>query len=82
MLAINGHILSVTGMSPFFATHGYNIKPIKIKEPLRAEGKIPVARAEVLILKLREATEVAQTIIAAAQERYEGYANQNRQPSD
>jgi hypothetical protein len=82
MLAINSYILSVTGISLFFATHGYNIEPIKIKEPLRAEGKTLVARAEVLILKLREATEVAQTIIAAAQERYKGYANQNWQPSD
>jgi hypothetical protein len=42
MLAINSYILSVTSISLFFATHGYNIKPIKIKEPLRAEGKILV----------------------------------------
>jgi hypothetical protein len=75
MLAINSHILSVTGMSLFFATHGYNIEPIKIKEPLRAEGKTPVAQAEVLISKLREVTEVAQIMIAAAQERYEEYTN-------
>jgi hypothetical protein len=43
MLAINGCILSTTSISLFFATHGYNIKPIKIKEPLRTEGKTPVA---------------------------------------
>jgi hypothetical protein len=82
MLAINGYILSITGISPFFTTHSYNIKPIKIKEPLRAEGKTPVTQAEVLISKLREVIKVAQIMIAAAQERYEGYANQNRQLSD
>jgi transposase InsO family protein len=82
MLAINGRTSSVTGMSPFFATHGYNIEPIEIEEPLRAEGKTPVARGEALISKLREATEVAQTMIAAAQEKYEGYANLNRQPAE
>jgi hypothetical protein len=43
MLAINSRTSSVTGISPFFATHGYNIEPIKIEEPLRAEGKTPVA---------------------------------------
>jgi hypothetical protein len=75
MLAINSYILSITSISLFFATHSYNIKPIKIKEPLKAEGKTLVAWAEVLILKLREVTEVAQTIIAAAQERYKGYVN-------
>lgn len=59
MLAINGRMSSTTGMSLFFATHGYNIEPIEIKEPLRTEGKTPVARGEALISKLREATEVA-----------------------
>ena len=77
MLAINSHPLSVTGMSPFFATHGYNIEPIKVKESLRIEGKTPITQGEALISKLKEATEVAQTIIAAAQERYKTYANKN-----
>ena len=82
MLAINGRPSSVTGMSPFFATHGYNIEPIEVEEPLRTEGKTPIAQGEALISKLKEATEVAQTMIAAAQERYETYANKNRQPAD
>jgi hypothetical protein len=75
MLVINSYILSVTSISLFFTTHSYNIKPIKIKELLRAEGKILVTWAEVLILKLKEVIEVAQTIIAVAQERYKKYIN-------
>jgi hypothetical protein len=43
MLAINSYISSTTGISLFFTTHSYNIEPIKIKEPLRTEGKTPVA---------------------------------------
>jgi transposase InsO family protein len=82
MLAINGRTSSVTGMSPFFATHGYNIEPIEVEEPLRTEGKTPVARGEALISKLKEATEVAQTMMAAAQEKYETYANRNRRPAE
>ena len=82
MLVINSRPSSVTGMSPFFATHGYNIEPIEVEEPLRTEGKTPITQGEALISKLKEATEVAQIIIAAAQERYETYANKNRQPAD
>ncbi|KAK1918687.1 hypothetical protein P3342_001736 [Pyrenophora teres f. teres] len=67
MLAINGRTSSVTGMSPFFATHGYNIEPIEVEEKLRTTG---------------HATEMAQTMIAAAQEKYETYANEHRQPAE
>ncbi|EFQ92384.1 hypothetical protein PTT_10527 [Pyrenophora teres f. teres 0-1] len=63
MLAINGRTLLVTGISPFFATHGYNIEPIEVEEKLRTTG---------------HTTEIAQTIIAAAQEKYETYTNEHR----
>lgn len=82
MLAINGRTSSVTGMSPFFATHGYDVEPIQVEEPLRPYGKTPIAKGEALISRLREATEVAQTMMAAAQENYEAHANRNRQPAE
>ncbi|KAK1914209.1 hypothetical protein P3342_007455 [Pyrenophora teres f. teres] len=82
MLAINGRTSSVTGMSPFFATHGYNIEPIEVEEKLRTTGRKPIAKGEALIAKLQDATEMAQTMIAAAQEKYETYANEHRQPAE
>ena len=82
MLAINGRTSSVTGMSPFFATHGYNIEPIEVEEKLRTTGRTPIAKGEALIAKLQDATEMAQTMIAAAQEKYETYANEHRQPAE
>lgn len=82
MLAINNRTSSATGMSPFFATHGYHVHPIEVDEPLRTSGGTPIATGEALISKLKEATENAQIMMAAAQERYEQYANMHRQPSE
>ncbi|KAK1914149.1 hypothetical protein P3342_007395 [Pyrenophora teres f. teres] len=50
MLAINGRTSSVTGMSPFFATHGYNIEPIEVEEKLRTTGRTPIAKEKPLSL--------------------------------
>lgn len=82
MLAINGRTSSITGISPFFATHGYNIEPIEVEETLRTTGNTPVAKGEALISRLQDATETAQTMMAAAQEKYETYANEYRQPAE
>jgi hypothetical protein len=75
MLVINSRTSSVIRFSPFFATHGYDIKPIEIEEPLRTKGIIPTAKGEAFISKLKDVIEMAQTIMAAAQEKYEIYAN-------
>jgi hypothetical protein len=53
MLAINGRISSVTKFSLFFATHSYDIKPIKTKEPLKTKGITPIAKKEAFISKLK-----------------------------
>jgi len=66
ILAINNRISSVIGTSPFFVTYDYNIDPIKIEELLRIESSIPIAKGETFISKLKNATEIAQIIIAAA----------------
>jgi hypothetical protein len=78
MLAINSRTSSVTGFNPFFATHGYNIEPIKTEEPLKTKNTIPIAKKEAFIFKLKNITKMAQTIMAAAQEKYETYANTHR----
>jgi len=82
MLAINGRTSSTTGMSPFFATHGYHVEPIEVEENLRTSGSTPIAKGEALISRLRDATEMAQVMMAAAQEKYETYANEHRQPAE
>jgi hypothetical protein len=81
-LAINGRTLFVTGFNPFFATHGYDIKLIKTEKPLKTKNTTPTAKEEAFISKLKNVTEMAQTIIAAAQEKYEIYANIYRQLSE
>jgi hypothetical protein len=52
-LAINGRTSFVTGFSPFFAIHGYNIKPIKTEESLKTKGIILIAKEEAFISKLK-----------------------------
>ncbi|KAM4060860.1 retrovirus polyprotein [Hirsutella rhossiliensis] len=82
MMAINNHNSTSTGLSPFFITHGYHVDPIQVKEKLRTDGRSPVARAESIVQRFREATEWAQAAIASAQEQQEKNANSRRQPSD
>jgi hypothetical protein len=74
-LAINGRTSFIIGFSSFFATHGYNIKPIEMKESLKTKGIILTAKKKAFISKLKNVTKMAQTIITAGQEKYEIYAN-------
>jgi hypothetical protein len=78
IFAINGRISSVIGFSLFFAIHGYNIKPIKMEESLKTKCIILTAKGEAFIFKLKNVTKMAQIIMAAAQEKYEIYANIHR----
>lgn len=84
MLAINARTARSTGMSPFFATHGYDIEPIQIDNAteLREHGKSPIAQGEAFAAKLKQASEMAQAIIASAQDDQERQANTKRQPHD
>jgi hypothetical protein len=83
-LAINNREATSTGLSPFFATHGYHIDLLATidEEELRTEGQSPIARGEAFVARLREATEFAQAAMASAQERQEEYANQERQAAE
>lgn len=85
MLAINNRDATSTGMSPFFATHGYNVDLIPLTdsdEVLRTSGRSPVARGETFVAKLNEASQVAQAAIASAQERQEEHTNRVRQVAE
>jgi hypothetical protein len=77
-LPINGCISSIIGFSLFFATYSYDIKPIKMEEPLRTKGITPTAKEEAFIFKLKNVSKIVQIIMAAAQEKYEIYANIHR----
>jgi predicted aspartyl protease len=84
MLAINNRTATSTGMSPFFVTHGYNVDPIEIDEPLRtiSTSRSPIERGEAFVSRLREASDMAQALIALAQESQEEHANQQRQVAE
>lgn len=86
MLAINNRDATSTGISPFFATHGYHVDLAgaveETDQPLRTLGESPVAKAEAFVARLKETTEFAQAAIAAAQERQEEYANRARQVAE
>jgi hypothetical protein len=88
MLAINNRDATSTGISPFFATHGYHVDLLSTiadkegEEPLRTQGRSPVARGEAFVARLKEATEFAQATMASAQEQQEEYANRARQAAE
>jgi len=79
-----------TGFSPFFLNHGYEFNPIQSdeepdsrepesEEPQEETDSSPVKRADQLIQRLKEASEIAQSAMAIAQEYQQIYANQKRQ---
>lgn len=84
-LAIRNRDATATGISPFFASHGYDVDLLGLTEtdePLRITGRSPIARGEAFVARLREATEVAQAAMATAQERQEEYSNNSRQVAE
>ena len=82
MLAINNRTASSTGLSPFYASHGYHVDPIRTEETLRESGLTPREKGEAFVARLKEATDWAQAAIATAQEQQERHANSTRQPAE
>jgi hypothetical protein len=73
-LAINGRDAVSTGVSPFFLDHGYNVEPLEIEEldygaTAANTAQSPKDRANAIIMKMKEATNMAQSKLAAAQQR-------------
>jgi hypothetical protein len=63
-LTINGQDTISIGVSPFFLDHRYNIKPLEVKLLDYKAATTDAAcslkeRAEVIITKIREATNIA-----------------------
>lgn len=79
-LAMSNQTAASTGLSPFFLDHGFHLETLTLDEtaesrPSRATDHMTGER---IADKLRNALEVAQAELAAAQERQEHYANRYR----
>lgn len=82
MLALNNRDSSISGYSPFFLTHGYHAEPIQqVPHPGRSAND-PKARAEQFVNRLHDAQELAQAVMAVAQQIMENTANRGRRPAE
>ena len=83
-IAINGRNATLTGISPFFLQHGYEVEPLQLeignKRGLRkpAEQLSDEQKAAEIALKLQQAVELAQAGMAVAQQEQERQANKTR----
>jgi hypothetical protein len=69
MLAINNRNATLTGVSPFFLTYGYDVDLLDLtrgSKELRTSGGSLVARGEAFVAKLKEAVQVVQAAMATA----------------
>src|SRR5579871_836630 len=84
-IAVNSRDAASTGVSPFFLSHGYNPRlgdGIDLG-PLTSvrHQRNPRETGDAIVRKLRQVTELAQTMMAAAQQRQEDIANRKRDPA-
>lgn len=79
-LAISNQTAASTGFSPFFLDHGFHLETLPLSEPSTDEPRQSSAGSTGTRIadKLKNALEVAQAELAAAQERQEQYANRYR----
>ncbi|KAI0994784.1 hypothetical protein K3495_g13398 [Podosphaera aphanis] len=80
-VALNNRPNSITGLSPFFITHGYHPSPIEIIQtdhPPNSEER----RAEVYLSRLQVIQEFSQSAMAAAQQQQEFHTNAKRSASE
>ena len=82
-VSLNNRPASATGISPFFLSHGYDATTIELQEsaPDDTSQKSPLAIAEDMVQKIKDASDWAQAAMATAQQNQEHYANRNRQPA-
>ena len=66
------------GISPFFATHGYNVEPIKLPTDMTAAPGSKAGNAEAWAQKMKEAQDWISAALAATQQRMEENANRRR----
>jgi hypothetical protein len=72
----------VTGISPFFLSHGYHLEPLQLSESPRQENtRTPIQKANAIVQKLKDANDWIQAEMANAQQEHERQANKHRNPS-
>jgi len=84
-IAINSRNAASTGVSPFFLSHGYDPR---LGDGIDLEPLAPTTRrrnprelGDTIAQKLRQVIELAQTIMAAAQQKQEDITNRKRDPA-
>ena len=81
-LALNNRDSSVSGLSPFFAEHGYHAEPIELKDSSKITPRTkPAKLAEKFVARIYEAQEYAAAAMASAQQQMEERANRTRNPA-
>jgi len=82
-LALNSRYHAGLGMSPFFATHGYEApSPVALEpEPTENRGLTAVQRAQDFVKKMKDISDLCQTSMAASAQKQEESANKTRTPA-
>lgn len=82
-LALNSRFHAGIGMSPFFATHGYDPpSPVALESDSRAYEQVPARRkAEAFVKRMKEVTDLCQVLMADSAQKQEETANKRRTPA-
>lgn len=78
-IALNNKPNSSTQISPFFMSHGYDARAISTLSEVVKKTDTPAERGNLVVNKLREAHEIAQTAMVVAQQTQEKHANLRRE---
>lgn len=82
-LALNGRYHSGLGMSPFFATHGFEApSPVSLKpEPAENRKLATATRAKLFVERMKKVSDLCEASMAATAQEQEESANKNRTPA-
>lgn len=79
-LVISNHDSASTGMSLFFLDHGYHLETLNLQEPILPSVHLKSMKniAENIVMKMKEALELAQTDLATTQQCQKEYINHHQ----
>jgi len=82
-LALNGRYHVGLGMSPFFATHGYEAPlPVALEPEPASDVQLPASeRATAFVEKMKAITNHCRTSMAESAQKQEEHANKKRKPA-
>ncbi|KAI1004752.1 hypothetical protein K3495_g3461 [Podosphaera aphanis] len=81
-LALNNRDSSVSGLSHFFAEHGYHAEPIELKAASNITSRTkPAKLSEKFVARIYEAQEYTAAAMASAQQQMEERANRTWNPA-